>query len=405
MSSRVSSRRSAESSRGRPVLGGAILAVVGSMFVIGELNRTDGDGEVGIVLSIILVTLIAALLVAKRPGHVVSWLMAGAAVFGGIAGLSASVWAPGTTELSALQAVIAAVSGPSWFGLLLFIFVLIPLYFPTGAPPSRRWTWVALAPSVGWVVMSVLWAFQERFCTDWDGSRCLSSVDNPFGIPGVENPEQSLLGSAAFAALAVGAVAALISLVVRFRRADVTERLQIKWVLLGLGVFVGGTVILELVWMGLLGQPEPTGPIYYWINQISWLVIPGTVALAILRYRLYDLDRIISRGVSYVLLLALLAVVALALVALMTLALPSRDPLVVAVATLASAALFNPLRVRTRIWVDRRFNRTRFNATHVAEQFAGSLRNRVDPDDVVNDWLDVVSETMQPASVGVWVRS
>lgn len=401
----MSPRRRSEPVHGRPLVGVAVMGVVGTMFVIGELNRRDGETEFGIVLSILLVTLIAALLITRKPNHTISWLMAGAAVSGGIAGLSASVWEPGSTELNVLQAVIAAMSGPSWFGLLMFVFVLIPLYFPTGDPPSPRWKWVAVGPSVGWAIMSFMWAFQERFCFEWDGSMCLSAVDNPFGIPGMENPEQTLIGGIAFGTLGAGAIAALISLVVRFRRADVTERLQIKWVLLGLSVFVGGTVLLELVWMGLLGRPEPTGPVFFWINQISWLVIPGSVALAILRYRLYDLDRIISRGVSYVLLLSLLGTVALALVALLTLVLPSRDPLVVAVATLASAALFNPLRVRVRLWVDRRFNRSRFNAVHVAEQFAGSLRNRVDPDDVVHDWLDVVSETMQPAAVGVWVRS
>jgi hypothetical protein len=132
--------------------------------------------------------------------------------------------------------------------------------------------------------------------------------------------------------------------------------------------------------------------------------IPVAIVVAVLRYRLHDIDRLISRTVSYALVVGLLGLVFVGLVTLSTTVLPSDDPLVVAVATLTVAALFNPLRRRVQGFVDRRFNRSRYDAERVIEDFTGTLQDRADPELVVGGWVGVVEDLMEPQSVGVWVK-
>jgi hypothetical protein len=138
--------------------------------------------------------------------------------------------------------------------------------------------------------------------------------------------------------------------------------------------------------------------------NVAVVGFPVAVGVAVLRYRLYEIDRIISRTVSYALVVGLLGLVLFGLVAGLGAWLGRENQLVVAVSTLAVAALFNPVRRRVQGWVDRRFNRSRYDAERVMSEFVGSLRDRTDPDGVVEGWVGVVSETMQPTSVGVWVR-
>ncbi len=130
-----------------------------------------------------------------------------------------------------------------------------------------------------------------------------------------------------------------------------------------------------------------------------------SISLAVLRYRLYDIDRFFSRTVSYVIVVVLLgATYALGLAGLTSL-LDTESSLAVAATTLAVAALFNPLRKRVQGFVDRRFNRSRYDAQRVMDEFTGALRDRVDGADLADDWLGVVSKTMQPTMAGLWLRN
>jgi hypothetical protein len=158
----------------------------------------------------------------------------------------------------------------------------------------------------------------------------------------------------------------------------------------------------ELV-LGLFGFDEVPLLVDIWIT-VSITAIPIAATLAILRYRLYDIDRIISRTVTYAIVIALLALVYALGVTALTSLLDTDSPLTVAGSTLAAAALFNPLRRRVQRGVDHRFNRTRYDAERVMATFTGSLRDEVDPDRVVQGWVSVVDDTMHPASAGVWVR-
>ena len=195
---------------------------------------------------------------------------------------------------------------------------------------------------------------------------------------------------------------AVLSLFMRYRKAGTIERLQLKWFLFACASFVaalGTEIILEAVGVG-----QPPFLVDAWIS-LSIFAIPIAATLAILRYRLYDIDRIISRTVSYAIVIATLAAVyALGLAGLTSL-LDTESSLAVAAATLAVAALFNPLRKRVQGFVDHRFNRTRYDAERVMTQFTGSLRDEVDPNTVLSGWVGVVSETMRPVASGVWLRS
>jgi hypothetical protein len=285
-------------------------------------------------------------------------------------------WAPEEVEL--LLAFIGI------FALLLpSLAVFVPLWFPTGRPPSRRWLWaekVAFA-AVGLFLASVALGLLTGSFTD-DIDSC-ASVDS------------CLEAGSLFLMLALTPVA-IASLVVRWFRSQGVERQQLKVILSAFSVF-GVGVLLEFG--GL--QDALVTSIFF---SAGLLAIPIAVGVAVLRYRLYEIDRIISRTVAYALVVGLLGLVLFGLVAALGAAMGRDNQLVVAVSTLAVAALFNPVRRRTLAWVDRRFNRSRYDAEKVMSEFVGSLRGRVDPDGVVDGWVGVVSETMQPSSVGVWVR-
>ncbi len=301
------------------------------------------------------------------------------------------VFEPGQ-ELTVIGLVL--VSDAAWIIQFVASLVLLPLWFPTGAPINGRWGWVGrvavIAGMAGWT--SFLLAGQV--CAVYvspESSVCSETVAIPWGIEGFAGLDALL-----FIAMAM-AIPAITSVFIRWHRSRGVERQQLKWVLLALTAVAIGLVLTFDNW----GLPE-------WFNiAINALTLAGlwvAIVVAILRYRLFDIDGIISRTISYALVLGVLTLVALSLMALFATFLPSDDPLVVAAATLVAAALFTPVRTRVQAWIDRRFNRSRYDSTRVIEEFTQSLRDRVDPKEVVDDWVGVVVETMQSASVGVWVR-
>ena len=139
------------------------------------------------------------------------------------------------------------------------------------------------------------------------------------------------------------------------------------------------------------------------VLMLAALGVAAAIAVAVLRYRLYDLNRIVSRTVTYTLVIAVLAAAFFALATVVGTQV-SDDPLFVAAATLGAAAVFNPLRRYIQAWVDHRFNRSRYDSEQISRVFAASLQDRVEVEKVVDGWVGVVSETMEPATIGVWVR-
>jgi hypothetical protein len=333
---------------------------------------------------------LGAIILWRVPGNRIGWVFSVMALCIGFAGVAGGLASQG-------HLVYEAIGNALWMTWIGSLLVLV-FWYPTGTAPTGRWRWAerVLLTAVGATAISALTT--ERLCLDSNGEGCLRWVDNPIGIDGMPNPEYSVLMGGILLAM-VGL--ALVSLIVRYRRAELRERLQLKWFLLATVTFVL-TIGVQDLFEALADDAVPG-----WVgalNAVAILAIPVASTLAILRYRLYEIDRIISRTVSYALLAGLLGLVFFGSITLFTTFLPSDDPLVVAGATLAVAALFNPLRKRLQELVDRRFNRSGYDAEKVINEFTAALKDRVDPDSLVEDWVGVVAETMQPASVGVWVK-
>lgn len=332
------------------------------------------------------------LILSKADGNRVGWVFSAMAIGIAISGLAVGIGDRG-------YPVFYAVGGAFWLTSLGAASLLF-LWFPTGRPPSRRWLSAQHLIVVSLLASGAMGLLTERLCVgDSPGGVCLEWIENPIGIAGLPNPEYS---GPAISLLAASYLVAILSLGFRYRAADRTGRLQLKWFLLagsGLLTAIAAEVLIET-----LSRTEPPN----WVGilaTISILSIPLAATIAITRYRLYDIERIISRTVSYALVAGLLALVFSLGVVLVPNVLPTLEdsPALVAASTLTVAALFDPLRKRIRSWVDRRFNRSRYDAEKVIDEFTRSLRNRIDPDVVVNGWVGVVSETMQPSAVSVWV--
>ena len=231
------------------------------------------------------------------------------------------------------------------------------------------------------------------------------------GLP-IENPialkETSavlrVLGEGGFYVTLVAILASVASLIVRYRQAVAEERQQLKWVALSvvvLAIGVAGTVVWDMV-NGSTELSDDTGNL---VIALSLTVVPISIGMAILRYRLYDIDRIISRTVSYAVVTVLLGSTFAGLVFVLGGLLPSQGgSLVVAASTLAVAALFNPLRRRVQSIVDRRFNRSRYDLSRTIEAFAQRLNTEVDLDQLGRELQFVAGESMHPKSMSLWIR-
>jgi hypothetical protein len=349
--------------------------------------------------------LVGAVVASRRPGHPVGWLLL---VYGVLVTASlvaggyltyALLARPGALPGAGVAVVVYYVLNLS--GAPIPLLALAVLLTPTGALPSPRWRWLARALVVIAVASLAGGAFNPQ-----PPEPPLQSVTSPLAIDLSAGPPplrllNDVVGGLVSAAFALTIVAAALSLVVRFRRARGVERQQLRWV-----AFVAAMVpvaVLVGVTATLIGGPAADTVVTFVAGTISWLV-PFALGAAALRYRLYDLDRIISRTVAYGLLTVLLglgyAVVVLGLGRL----LPEGSSLVVAAATLAVAAAFQPLRRRVQGLVDRRFNRRRYDAGRTVDAFSSRLRDQLDLDAVGGELLAVVDQTMQPTRASLWLR-
>jgi hypothetical protein len=339
----------------------------------------------------------------QRPRHPVGWLLMGCGLTGSLqlvtgqyAVLAGPAGLPG--RLHAMWT--ASQFQITWVGLVLLLLLL----FPTGRLPSPRWRPVAWSVVAGICLSLVAQALKPRTLSDVPGDT------NPFALPPLEpvlRPLDVLGGTLAI----VGLIGALASLVVRLRRSRGLERQQLKWF-----VFVAllGIVALYLLFpllTLLTGLPLGTAPNGVLALLDPWvlapLALPITVATAIVRHRLYDIDRVINRTLVYGLLTALLGSVYAAGVFVLGRLLDPADgqsELAVAASTLAVAALFQPARRRVQAAVDRRFNRARYDAARTVEAFSVRLRDQVDLDSLAAELLTVIDQTVQPTQVSLWLR-
>jgi hypothetical protein len=351
------------------------------------------DSDEGVPLAVVtalgfaLIPLVGALIAARLPTNPYGWLWcAGGLTFGVLP------FSDGLRRTGAIPAWLAGtVVGAAFVaGVCLLLFIL--LLFPTGRLPGRPWRWLGRA--------GVLVTAANLVVLPFIPSAADNAEPGPWTAEGHAGDLLDQWFDRGVRAMFLLIVVAAGSVLVRFRRAGRVERQQLKWFLLG-AALAAATTGLDV--LGLVDG----SPVWAVINAATFPLLPGAVGIAVLRYRLYEIDRIISRSVSYGLLTALLIGLYLLVVGLLR---PLLEPvtgssaLAVAGSTLAVAALFNPARRRLQAAVDRRFDRARYDAARAVDAFAARLRTQVDLDEVVAGLRGTVVATVAPARVSVWLR-
>jgi hypothetical protein len=355
------------------------------------------------MLNTLVFSAVGVVVATRRPAHPIGWLLLAAGLIDALGFLSgeyaATTLAPGQVRLP---------YGPTgaWLSMLMQITNFFPLLFllllfPTGQLLSSRWRIVAWVGVCGVSLGAVTEALTPG---------ALEDFDNPFGI------HAAILGPLNVAAqmlVLAALLGALLSLVVRLVRSRGEERQQIKWfvaaAVLGFFVLFGISLLSSELGVGLGGLGN-------WIWAVVGANLPIAIGIAVLRYRLYEIDLIINRTLVYGTLTATLVAVYFGGIALLqgissvVLQVPFRaltgqdSQLATVAATLAIAALFNPLRRRIQGFIDRRFYRRKYDAVKTLEAFSAKLRNETDLDALSNDLVGVVRETVQPAHVSLWLH-
>jgi hypothetical protein len=353
-------------------------------------------------LNAVFFSTVGAIVASRRSENLVGWLLV-------LYGLAQSI-----SHFSAQYAIYALLAQPdslpageamawvsSWLPPIIIGFsVFFILLFPTGRLPSRRWQWVTW-PTVAFILVgAILGAFSSG---PVEG---LGPIRNPLGIEGFSNINNPILFTIVATFLLVAAAS---SVFMRLRRAKGVERQQIKWFAYAAAATVMGLVLAYVI-------PEVID-VPLWFERIGYTILlslipamPISIGIAILKYRLYDIDIIINRTLVYGTLTATLALVYFGVVTAtqaLFRALTGQEQLpqlVVVTSTLVIAALFNPLRRRVQNLVDRSFYRRKYDAAKTLETFSAKLRDETDLNSLNSDLLSVVRDTMQPEHVSLWLR-
>jgi hypothetical protein len=382
----------------------AVLCLVGVAWLDELLRRAGRPDLIWLVRSAwpevaatVAAVTVGAVLAGRRPAHPVGWLLLALGLshvlqsFTALYARYGVAVRPGALPGAAYVAVVT--NGMFMVYMACAGFVL--LLTPTGTLPSPRWRWWARVSAGGAVMGFAAAALYPRPLEPE-----YSAFVNPLFVPALEAPLGAAFAVAAVLSL-LGLPAGAASLVGRFRRARGVERLQLRWLAWGGAL---AAVSLAVAVAALLLEPGD-GFIFQVSVAVCLALLPLATGAAILRYRLYDLDRIVSRTLTYGLLTLLLVLgyagVVLGLGRLLS---EERSSLVVAAATLAAAAVFQPARRRIQRAVDRRFNRRRHDAGRIIETFSARLRDQVDLDTLRGELLAVVDQTMQPTRASLWLR-
>jgi hypothetical protein len=363
-----------------------------------------GETLISLVAPVVF-AIVAALIVSRQPRNTIGWILmvpVGLYVVGGPQASYIESLAPSSPEPTVPLLLMVWFSNWNWL-LLIFPLLFIPLFFPNGRSPTPRWRWVGVA-AIGWATLFVLMVTLARKINANTTPNIL--LDNPIGVLGKDTTE--LLLSVWIAGLLLLVVVCAVSLFVRYRRANETEREQIKWLLYASAVFlvVYGSGFVS----GLGGSASLGGYIWSVFFGLSVITLPAAIGIAILRYRLYDIDIVINRTLVYGALTALLVAVYFGGVTatqaiFRALTGQEKQPqLAIVVSTLVIAALFNPLRRRIQSFIDRRFYRRKYDAAKTLAAFSAKLRDETDLEALNSELVGVVRETMQPAHVSLWLR-
>jgi hypothetical protein len=344
-------------------------------------------------------TPVGALIASRRPANPVGWLMCllGLAFSIGHFSSQYAIYTlsaqPNSLPAGEAMAWISSWILPPIIGLQLFSFIL----FPTGRLPSSRWRWLA------WLTLACVVVGVASSAFSLGANAGLGPVQNPLGIKGFSSIYDVVLS---FMSTVLYVLVASL-LLVRLRRARGVERQQIKWFAYGAVATISG-ITLAYVIPNTIDAPA-------WFERAGFAVliattaaIPISIGIAVLRYRLYEIDILINRTLVYGSLTATLVLLyfggIVVLQRLFVLLTGQQSTLAVVASTLLIAAMFNPLRRRIQSFIDRRFYRRKYDARKTLEGFSAQLRDETDLDALSDDLVGVVRETMQPAHVSLWLR-
>jgi hypothetical protein len=398
-----------------------LLALTFLFFTLNSLHPGVEVDPMWIEGTVAAVTLppLGLLLASRRPEHPIGWLLCAGGLLEGLDHFCGeySVYAL-QAEPGSLPAGQAAAWVTSWvyvpYTTLAFFFTVL---FPDGRLPSPRWrpvAWLVGIVAMAWATVAALMPTSAM-----TGPRSVYPIENPLGIEGLESVRYLVLPWVdAFLYCILGLVA-VVSLFLRYRRASGVERQQIKWV-----AYAASVIILAAIYLNFYNAVVDSlmgGSWAWWVGEgllvAGFVGTPIAMGIAILKYRLYDIDVLINRTLVYGALTALLAagyfatIMALEGISRLVFQAPFRaltgqnSALATIAATLAMAALFNPLRHRIQSFIDRSFYRNKYDAAKTLEAFSMKLRDETDLEALSDDLLGVVRETMQPAHVSLWLRS
>ena len=355
--------------------------------------RQDPAGFIGFICAFGAFGLVGALIIWQRPGNTLGWVLTAVGLLAAW-GASADTYVDLASDENLLYLVSVWISLWYWFPLLGLTLIFTPLLFPDGRPPSPRWRIVTWGAALSLALVVFLGAFRERI--EMPGI----SMDNPVGIPGIEDPEESTLGTVLLGSFVLFLVLALASVVVRYIRSGDVQRQQIKWLLLATALSAL-MVFFEEITRIELDTEVPFA--------LSIALFPLAIAVAIFRYRLYDIDVIINRALVYGSLTAMLALVyvggVVGLQYVFRVLTGGESQLAIVASTLAIAGLFVPLRRQIQSFIDRRFYRRKYDAAKTLEEFAARLRDETDLESLHAELLSVIQETLQPAHVTFWLSA
>jgi hypothetical protein len=381
----------------------AVAGAVALVFAGSAETSYSGGGYVfvmgGLALAVITDASVGAVLALRRPGNIVGLILMLGAILPSVSILGFIVG----TVLSAdrgrhdvLAGLVGLVGVLGIVPALIAAGPLLAIVFPSGRLPGARWRWPVGAIVAAIAVGSVTVVLRP-------GPIAASLANNPFGVSGSSGSEAvwEMGQTLAVAALPSAFLLAFAAVIVRIRRSVGIERAQLKW-------FVAANVAVGAFWtFSLAGVARPNPTIFDVLAAGSLALPPIAVGVAVLRYRLFEIDRIISRTLSYAVVTGILAAVFVAVILLLQTLLTritGGQTIAVAASTLAVFALFQPVLRRVRHSVDRRFDRARYDAERTALAFSERLRNEVDLATVTTDLVDTAGSTVAPSRLAIWLR-
>jgi hypothetical protein len=366
----------------------------GTKLPAGEGGSVSAAGELMFSLMMVAFAGLGTLLATRLPRNPIGWILCVASLALATTGWARAWYVHAEYAAPGSQPVPGVVL---WFANWIFVWGFFPLItallllFPDGRLPSRRWWPVAALTGLALACLTVGYAFEPGALDSY------TRADNPLGAGGGLGDAVDVLQVVGYPIFLLAAIGSAAALVTRFRRSRGVERQQLKWMAAAAALAVCAWVV-----NGVLDQTFGINSAFF--LPIVLLAIPVAATVAILRYRLYDLGRIVNRTLVYAALTATLAAIYLGLVLLLGLTVGESN-LAIAVSTLAVAALFRPARARIQAVVDRRFYRRRYDAQRTLDAFGARLRDELDVDALADELRSVVGQTVQPSEVRLWLRS